>query len=231
MREAIVNLAGRTERLWLVRAIVYSRWLSLVAEFGVLPLAVGWLVPPVWWLPVLWVIAGVAWWRLRGEGGGGESRTPIDWRRTALELRRIGGWFTAAAAVLLAIVAIRRPHELFDWPRSRPRLWLALMVLYPVLSVFAQEVLYRKFLFTRFRVLFRREWMLAAASAVAFAWLHLIFRNGWAVAMTLVGGCFFADTYRRTKSLRLVCLEHALYGNLVFTVGMGKFIFYGSVHG
>jgi hypothetical protein len=27
-----------------------------------------------------------------------------------------------------------------------------------------------------------------------------------------------------------VCFEHALYGNLIFTVGLGEFFFHGAVH-
>jgi membrane protease YdiL (CAAX protease family) len=60
-------------------------------------------------------------------------------------------------------------------------------------------------------------------SALIFAWMHLIFRNPLAVILTLVGGWFFAQTYARTRSLRLVCLEHALYGNLIFTIGLGEY--------
>jgi CAAX protease family protein len=43
------------------------------------------------------------------------------------------------------------------------------------------------------------------------------------MALTQVGGWFFAQTYWRTQSMRLVCLEHTLYGSLIFSVGLGVF--------
>jgi hypothetical protein len=64
---------------------------------------------------------------------------------------------------------------------------------------------------------------MSLASALVFAWLHMIFRNHLAVILTLVGGWFFAQTCARTHSLRLVCLEHSLYGNLIFTIGLGNY--------
>ena len=37
----------------------------------------------------------------------------------------------------------------------------------------------------------------------------------------------FATTYQRYRSLALVCLEHAIYGCLIFTLGLGWY-FYGA---
>jgi hypothetical protein len=47
--------------------------------------------------------------------------------------------------------------------------------------------------------------------------------------LTLIGGWFFAETYARTRSMRLVWLEHALYGCLVFTIGLGDYFYHGNV--
>lgn len=209
-----------------------GRWLTLVGAFGLLPVVVGWLVPPIWWLPLLWAAATLAWWRLRpgrGVAPSVELESSAWLLETWPELRRILWRFAGAAVAVTVLVWLRMPGRLFDFPRERTGLWLAVMVLYPLLSVYAQEVLYRRFFFREFRGLFAREWQLVAASAVAFAWMHVIFRNEWAVGLTLIGGAFFADTYRRTGSLRLVCLEHMLYGNLIFTVGLGRFFFHGAV--
>ena len=48
---------------------------------------------------------------------------------------------------------------------------------------------------------------------------------GWLLA---VGGLMFANTYRRTNSLFLVSLEHALYGNTLFFIGLGWFFWGGA---
>jgi len=67
------------------------------------------------------------------------------------------------------------------------------------------------------------------ANAVAFSVGHVVFHNWPAVALTLLGGWLFANTYERTSSLRLVAVEHALYGCAVFTIGYGAFFFEGTL--
>jgi membrane protease YdiL (CAAX protease family) len=39
--------------------------------------------------------------------------------------------------------------------------------------------------------------------------------------LTTVGGLLFAYTYQRYRSTLLVAAEHALYGDFVFSVGIG----------
>jgi membrane protease YdiL (CAAX protease family) len=39
--------------------------------------------------------------------------------------------------------------------------------------------------------------------------------------LTTAGGLLFAFTYLRSRSTLLVAAEHALYGDFVFTVGIG----------
>jgi membrane protease YdiL (CAAX protease family) len=137
-------------------------------------------------------------------------------------LKRVILRFAVFAALLIAMVAFAMPERLFDWPRTRPRTWLAVVALYPVLSVLPQEFLYRRFLFARISPLVAGAGWPMACSALAFAGMHGIYQNTYAVVLTLIGGWFFGDTYRRTHSLKLVCLEHALYGNLVFSIGLGS---------
>ena len=40
--------------------------------------------------------------------------------------------------------------------------------------------------------------------------------NRWLLA-------FFADTFRRTRSLWLTCIEHILFGQFIFTIGLGEY--------
>lgn len=119
--------------------------------------------------------------------------------------------------------------QLFDLPRTQPRLWLGILAFYPLFSVYPQELVYRALFFARYRPLFSSARATAAASAAAFGFVHIVFQNWPAVLLTLLGGWLFADTYARTYSLRLVWLEHALYGGLMFTVGLGRYFYHGSV--
>ena len=49
--------------------------------------------------------------------------------------------------------------------------------------------------------------------------------------MTAAGGWLFARDYARHRSLTLVCLEHAAYGCVIFTVGLGRFFYSGAAWG
>ncbi len=68
------------------------------------------------------------------------------------------------------------------------------------------------------------------ASAVMFAYAHLLYINPVAPTLSLLGGLIFASTYLKTKSLALVTIEHGLYGNVLFLIGLGYYFYGGNVH-
>jgi hypothetical protein len=136
----------------------------------------------------------------------------------------------AATFALAVVVAWFFPERLFELPRRLPALWALIMVLYPLLSVVPQEIIYRVFFFHRYGPFIRDARWIAAASALVFGLHHAIFGNWIAVALTIAGGWKFAQTYAATRSLRTVWLEHALYGCAIFSVGLGRFFYSGSWH-
>lgn len=138
-------------------------------------------------------------------------------------------WAVAALGLILATWWLR-PDLLWGFPRQRPELWALVMVLYPILSVYPQGVVYRAFVMHRYRPLLGDGWAATLLSAVAFSLAHLILLNPVAPLLTLPVGVLFAHTYRRTRSLPMAALEHALYGCTVFTVGIGWY-FYGGARG
>ncbi|MDX1501094.1 MAG: CPBP family intramembrane glutamic endopeptidase [Thermoanaerobaculia bacterium] len=146
----------------------------------------------------------------------------------AREARRFVPRFLVLAALIALCVALFDPSELLNFPRRRPGIWLAVMLLYPLLSVYPQELLFRTFLFRRYRALFGGSTALVWASAAAFAFVHILFESWLAVAFTLPGGLLFADTYRRSRSLLAASVEHALYGCFVFTIGLGRHFYNGA---
>jgi uncharacterized protein len=103
------------------------------------------------------------------------------------------------------------------------------MLLYPPLSVYPQGIIYRAFLMHHYQPLFPSpdgsSWAIILASAVAFAIMHLVFRNPLAVVLTFVGGLLFAYRYRQTGSLFLSSFEHTLYGCFIFTIGRGSYFY------
>lgn len=151
------------------------------------------------------------------------------------ELRRIAPVLAVGATLmLLGTIA----HDFFGWgrhellfgmPRTNTGLYLAIMLLYPLFSVYPQELMYRAFFFHRYAMLFRTPMSMIIASALAFGWAHVIFENVLAVALSTVGGALFAWTYHRSKALSACWLEHSLYGDWLFTVGLGWYFYAGSV--
>lgn len=136
--------------------------------------------------------------------------------------------FVILATVIAIAVRYFAPEVFLSFPRQQPELWLLVMVLYPVLSVWPQELIYRTFLFCRYYPLVGEARGFVVASALMFGFVHVIFLNWIAPAMTFIGGVLFAASYRKHKSLALSCFEHALYGCMIFTIGLGSYFFTGA---
>ncbi len=200
-------------------------WLAgeFLALFGAGPLLhfAGVVRPPL--LLVLWVLGVgmlVYLWRDAAFDRGSLWRLGGTGRFVAPMLLRWG-----IATLVVAVMTLVFMPERFLWlPLNRPGLWIMVMVLYPIVSVLMQGVMYRSFLFHRYRELFPTPTTMVPAAAAAFAFGHIIFQNPLAVALTAVGGLLFALTYHRTRSGLFASIEHALYGNMLFTLGPGTYL-------
>jgi uncharacterized protein len=135
-----------------------------------------------------------------------------------------------AIFLLLLGLAVRvfAPQLLFSFVKRAPAFWALVMLLYPLLSVYPQELLYRAFFFHRYQPLFGSGWVMLAASACAFGFVHIIFGNWISIVLCIIGGFLFAFTYQQSGSLLLTCIDHALFGNFIFTIGLGQFFYHGS---
>lgn len=204
---------------------------ALAAEFillfAILPVAVLALPRSVWSFPLLWLVALYCYGVLRRQHGfiSRSLWSPPSAPRTAPSILAL---FIPAAASATAAVALFAPTAFLSFPRNRPGLWAAVMLLYPLLSVIPQTIIYRVFIFHRYRPLFPTRTALILASAVAFSWVHIVMRNPLAPALTLLGGLLFAWRYAKTGSVLVSAAEHALYGCLIFTIGLGGYFYMGA---
>jgi len=119
--------------------------------------------------------------------------------RSRREWRRIGRIFLVAAGVGALAVALAMPDRFLSFVRDRPVVWLTVMALYPILSVYPQEIVFRAFFFHRYRELFCRPWALISASALVFGYVHIVMGNGLAITLSALGGVLFGLTYLRTR--------------------------------
>ncbi len=130
--------------------------------------------------------------------------------------------------VLLGLaVRVFAPQLLFSLLKRSPAFWALIMLLYPLVSVYPQELLYRAFFFHRYQPLFGSRGGTLVASGLAFGFVHIIFGNWLAVGLCTIGGLLFAFTYQSSASLLLTCIDHALFGNFIFTIGLGQFFYHG----
>jgi len=131
--------------------------------------------------------------------------------------------FIPAAVFLTIIIAMLDPDHLFGMVRNDLNTWLIIIIAYPLLSVYPQEVIYRGFVFHRYEALFPKQRFMIHVNALSFGYLHIIFGNYPAIFLTYGAGYLFARTYAETKSLLAVSVEHALYGILIFTIGFDQY--------
>ena len=211
---------------------VLSRKTELLGELAVcmigVPLVFVFLLPPYLLLPLIW---GMAVFCSHVANKVEARRFREYWHYVGVtrnEVLLIATRFVVCAVLLAWVTSVYRPDMLFSlWHRSH-WFWLIVMVLYPVLSVVPQEIIFRRYLFTRFAGMMSPT-VLWLVSGLGFGFAHIVFQNWVAPVLCAIGGLMFAQTYRRTRSLALVSLEHALYGDFVFTIGLGHYFFHGAV--
>lgn len=179
-------------------------------------------------LPGLWVITAYAWIQLMRDPRFDRARL---WNISTLP-GQLGSILLAfAVAAFLIWIGVRRFVPELEWSfvRRNRRLWAIVMIAYPALSVYPQSLVYRAFFFERYAPLFPGKWTMILASAAAFGLMHIIFRNWIAVALTLAGGILFATRYAEAGSLATSSFEQSLYGCWLFTVGLGQYLYHGTV--
>ena len=136
--------------------------------------------------------------------------------------------FAIGGGIVATYVAEYHPALFLEFPRQRPETYMRIMLLYPLMSVMVQELVYRTFFFHRYGVLFGRAWWLAILlNGVLFGVGHMVIGTPLAVYGTMATGVLFAWRYAMTRSFWAVFIEHTLWGALVFTVGLGRYFFTG----
>jgi membrane protease YdiL (CAAX protease family) len=170
---------------------------------------------------LMWCVALLILWYRRKP----PKKAPLGTALKLAELRPILWRFALAIPLVFAAIAIIAPERVLQLPLERPGIWLMVMFLYPVFSVFPQELIYRHFFFRRYAPLFGKGQGVIIMSALTFGHVHLLFNNAIAYILSIAGGYLFAITYAKTRNLWLVSLEHAIYGQLIFTSGLGWYFY------
>ena len=145
------------------------------------------------------------------------------WQIPGRLLWRHGLVVLATFTVLLGIVFIFDREQVFNLIRIHPWIFVALCIFYPVFSAFGQEIIYRTFLFKRFRILFPKEWHFTVISGITFSFMHIVYYDPVSMIITFIGGLYFAQVYVWTRSVLFSAVLHGCMGIVVFAVGLGQY--------
>ncbi|MEA3434093.1 MAG: CPBP family intramembrane glutamic endopeptidase [Campylobacterota bacterium] len=205
----------------------YYLVLELLSIYVILPTILFFFVsPPV--LPLLWLVTILCTWAIFRDRTFDRKSL---WRVSAFKnhSKTMFIQFVIISILLFALVYLFMPELLFYLIKENPLFWFLIIFFYPLASVYPQELLYRTFFFHRYQALFTKRWEMITINALLFGYMHIVFHNWIAILLTIGGGFLFAWMYERTRSTLLVSLAHALYGNLLFTLGLGIYFYNGTM--
>ncbi len=143
-------------------------------------------------------------------------------------LKKIIPRWLAACVGMALFLYLYDPNKMFIMVYEKPYFILVLFTVYPLLSALPQELIFCSFFFHRYKRFFKTPKTRIIASALVFAYAHVLYINWVAPLLSLIAGLIFAETYARTRSLALVTVEHALYGNALFFIGLGSYFWAGG---
>jgi hypothetical protein len=129
--------------------------------------------------------------------------------------------FFLLAIVFLFASYLYTPEAFFHMAKNETKLFIFLLIFYPLVSVLPQELLYRVFFFSRYSFKLSKQKQ-SVFNAVLFSFAHTLFGSSLVLILTFIGGLIFSQTYLKNRSFLLVCIEHILYGYLLFVSGIGE---------
>jgi len=175
-------------------------------------------------MPILWAVTLYAYLYLRRK----EIKVfALDFKRK--DLYAVLKRYLIISILMILFILIYEPENFLALAKAKPLFWLLVMLLYPFLSAFIQEILFRNYFFYRYETLFKGHLLLFMfVNALLFSYVHIIFDNWIAVIFTFFGGLLFAQTYLKTRSTLLTAIEHSLYGNTLYTLGLGHYFFHSA---
>ncbi|MFW5759637.1 MAG: type II CAAX prenyl endopeptidase Rce1 family protein [Cyclobacteriaceae bacterium] len=203
-----MNLPGN--KIWL--------WLEWVFIFVALPLVLYWLpVEPMYYLIGFGVLLGV--YLVQASSFSNTifvQWISINWLNQLL-------LFLSITLILSLLIYYFRHALWLQFPLANTQKYLLSLLLYPLLSVIPQEIIYRAFYYHRYTKIFSNRNIQILTNSFAFGFSHIIYGNWVAPAGAFLISFIFSHVYLKSKSLPVVCLVHYVYGIMIFTIGFGHY--------
>ncbi len=206
-----------------------ARWLELLLIFVALPILAFLMRASLqlWLIPLLLTLALFCYVLMVRDTRFKRFRLLNAEQVPRLLKRRLPVFIIGALLCALGY-AVTGGSRWFDLPMQATTSWLVLLVVYPLLSAWPQELIFRTFLFHRYKTIIPRKRHRTWLSAVAFAFAHIVYANPVAVLLALIGGILFAYTYAKTRSTLACVVEHSLWGIWLFSLGLGQYLDSGA---
>jgi len=206
------------------------RWFEFTLIFIVLPL-LGFTLRAYlanWLIPALIILMSVCCMLLLGDPQFKRFRLTSLGQFSAVK-RRLFSFFFIGALFLGVFYSIMNQGNWFVMPRTSLNDWLLLLVLYPLLSVLPQELIFRTYFFHRYKRIMPHKTVRIFTSAFVFALAHVVYANWVAVLLAFLGGLLFSYTYAQSRSTFVCVIEHSLWGLWMFTLGVGQYLDSGAL--
>tara|TARA_B100001063_G_scaffold241873_2_gene269558 strand:+ start:14792 stop:15430 length:639 start_codon:yes stop_codon:yes gene_type:complete len=205
------------------------RWFEFTLIFVSLPLLgfflraylANWLIPA---LIILMIVCGML---LLSDPHFKRFRLTSLGQFSAVK-RRLFSFFFLGALFSGMFYGIMNQENWFSLPRNSFNDWLMLLLLYPILSVMPQELIFRTYFFHRYKRIMPSKTVRIIVSASVFALAHIVYANVLAVLLAFLGGLLFSYTYSQSRSTFVCVIEHSLWGLWMFTLGLGDVLDAGA---
>lgn len=148
--------------------------------------------------------------------------TKFDWKAL--------GWFSLFCLLIFSLITfLLIPEHFYDLPTHSLKLWILIMVAYPIISALPQELIFRPLFFIRYKSIFPNKKYLVIINAIAFCLAHLFYWNLVAITITFLGGLVFAYIYKKNRNFLEIVMYHSVGGCIIFTTGLGRFFYSGAI--
>ncbi|OFC72396.1 CPBP family intramembrane glutamic endopeptidase [Alteromonas confluentis] len=200
-------------------------WIEMVLLFFALPVAIAYWVNQVadYLMPLLGAV-GIACLAVLLADKQFKRFRLWHWQDFFTHLRTTLKMFIPWACLLAAVVYLIKPELFLQWPLQEPELWVLTLLIYPIVSVIPQEIIFRTFFFHRYKQILPSKMARWGLSTFVFGLVHLVYGNWVAMVLSWIGGALFGYRYMQTRSTPVVVVEHAIWGSFIFTVGLGSYL-------
>lgn len=202
-----------------------SRWVELILLFGLVPgLLIVWLSHASHLMMPVLVVAGSASLLMLLLDKGFKRFRLWHTRHFYSHIKHLFILFLPVSLLTTLAIYYLAPDILFTLPNQAFNLWVTTLIIYPIVSVIPQELIFRTFFFHRYKHILPSKLIRLGVSTASFTSVHILYGNWVAVILSFIGGALFGYRYIQTRSTLVVAIEHCLWGSFLFTVGIGIYL-------